>query len=142
MTSEEEEEILQESIKAGIESFRREKGLEQTLWDENLEHVLSQALVAYETEASSGQAAPGNMEFQQSVKRMVPVGYTFKGAPMQFKDRNSNRILKMLLEESSTLDIILSGSPNTVLALSANVNLYPNDLSSTWIMVASRTPKA
>ena len=142
VTSEEEEEILQESIKAGIESFRREKGLEQTLWDENLEHVLSQALVAYETEASSGQAAPGNMEFQQSVKRMVPVGYTFKGAPMQFKDRNSNRILKMLLEESSTLDIILSGSPNTVLALSANVNLYPNDLSSTWIMVASRTPKA
>ncbi len=133
---------MQESLKESIAAMRRDKGLEDTAWDENLEHVLSQALVAYETEALSGQPAPGNMEFQQSVKRMVPIGYTFKGSPVQFKHRNPKRILKTLLEEPSTLDILLSASQNTVLALCVYVSIYPNDLSSTWIMVASRTPKA
>jgi centrosomal protein CEP76 len=142
LNSQEEEESLLDSLKSGIESLRKGKGLAETSWDENLEHVLLQALVAYETEASSGQAAPGNLEFQQSVKRMVPVGYTFKGAPVQFKHRNSDRIVKTLLEDPSTLDIILAGSENVVLALSAHVNVYPNDLCSTWIMIASRTPKA
>ncbi|QDZ21881.1 centrosomal protein [Chloropicon primus] len=141
LDGEEEEELLEDRLRVEIEAFRAEKGLEDTLWDENLEHVLAQALVAYETEACTGQAAPGNMEFQHSVKRMVPIGYTFRGVPMQFKHRSSKRILRQLLEETSTLDIILSGSQNTVLALSAHVNVYPNDLSSTWIMVASRTPK-
>lgn len=141
LVEEEEEELLESNLRAGIEAYRAEKGLEETRWDGNLEHVLSQALVAYETEACTGQAAPGNMEFQHSVKRMVPIGFTFRGVPQQFKHRSSNRILKQLLEESSTLDIILGGNQDTVLALSANVNVYPNDLASTWIMVASRTPK-
>lgn len=137
----EEEELLEDALRAGIEGFRAEKGLGGTSWDPNLEHVLSQALVAYETEARTGQAAPGNLEFQHSVKRMVPIGYTFRGVPLQFKHRSSKKILKQLVEESSTLDIILGGSENTVLALTANVNIYPNDLASTWVMVASRTPK-
>lgn len=142
LSAEEEEEALEEALRAKIEAFRAERGLEDTEWDANLEHVLSQALVAYETEASWGQAAPGNLEFQQSVKRMVPIGYTFRGVPAQFKHTGTNKIVKHLLEDSSVVDIILGGSQSTVLALSIHVNLYANDLCSTWVMVASRVPKA
>ena len=73
---------------------------------------------------------------------MVPIGYTFRGVPAQFKHTGTNKIVKHLLGDSSIVDIILGGSQSTVLALSIHVNLYPNDLCSTWVMVASRVPKA
>ena len=137
----EEETRVGAGVKGRIETLRASKGLTETRWDETLEHVLGQALEAYEIEVSTGQAAPGNLEFQQCVKRMVPLGYTFKGIPNHFKHRDVERMATALLEDSGVLDIVLCGRKETALAVSVGVTVYPGDLCSTWIMVASRAPK-
>ena len=76
------EQRLEADLKKAISDHRAEiLGLPATQWDEGLAFLLMPALASYETEAVTGQAAAGNDEFQQSIKRSTPAGSTFKGVP-------------------------------------------------------------
>ena len=76
------EDYLEEGLKQRISVFRREKGL-TSHWDDELSYILTPALCAYETERVVGTSF-GNDDFQTSVKRAVPEGFSFKGFPTMF----------------------------------------------------------
>jgi hypothetical protein len=48
-----------------------------TIWDDDFSYVLSPALSAYESERVTG-VCYGNDEFQQAIKKHIPIGHVFK----------------------------------------------------------------
>jgi hypothetical protein len=52
-----------------------------TNWDNKLSHILSTALMNYETERIGGKPF-GEAEFEQSIKTHIPNGHTFKAFPI------------------------------------------------------------
>jgi hypothetical protein len=81
------EEALEGELRRVLAAHRREAAGLATQWDDGLGYLLAPALLAYEAERTGGAAAgaAGVAEFQQSVRRAVPAGCTFRGFPMQVR---------------------------------------------------------
>lgn len=47
----------------------------------------------------SGEVAPGNAEFQQGIKRAVPLGWLFKGFPLNQRHLGVKEAASALLQE-------------------------------------------
>ena len=75
-----------------ISSLRRNELRLNTDWDDQLSYMLGPALCAYEMERLTG-AAFGNDEFQDSIKRNVPEGHTFRGYPIVVNDPSPANVL-------------------------------------------------
>lgn len=56
------------------------------------ETVLSQ-------EAVTGEVSPGNEEFQQGIRRAVPLGWLFKGFPLHQRHLEARETVDALLAE-------------------------------------------
>ena len=62
--------------------------------------LLTPYIPKHEQEAATGELAAGNAEFQQGIKRAVPLGWVFKGFPQHFAPHVSAEVIsKALLEE-------------------------------------------
>ncbi|KAG2497285.1 hypothetical protein HYH03_004868 [Edaphochlamys debaryana] len=107
-----------------------------TVWDEGLAALLMPALQAYEHEAVHCEVAPGNDEFQQAVKRAVPLGWVFKAMPQHHPHVCEDLLRKALLEEDQMLDILGTTSPTAAFALRLKLFAYPEGLCSVWLMLA------
>eukprot|EP00474_Spongospora_subterranea_P009119 CRZ09577.1 hypothetical protein [Spongospora subterranea] len=68
-----------------IEEYRRDNFQEDTVWDEQLSNCLSPALAAYESQC------PLSSVFQQGIKNIVPIHFSFKAYPCQFDHTNPVR---------------------------------------------------
>lgn len=76
------EEDTENALRRRITQFRaKNKGplgqFQYIHWDRHLEHLLMPALEAYEMERVYG-FAPGNEQFQQSIRRTIPMQHTFR----------------------------------------------------------------
>uniref|UniRef100_A0A4W3H9A6 Centrosomal protein of 76 kDa-like n=1 Tax=Callorhinchus milii TaxID=7868 RepID=A0A4W3H9A6_CALMI len=108
-----------------------------TTWDDHLSYLLSPALAAYETERSAGVSA-GNEEFQDSIKRAVPDGHTFKGFPIHFIHRNARRAFATCLRSPFCEEIICCRGDQVRLAVRVRVFAYPESACAVWIMFACK----
>lgn len=68
-----------------------------TQWDEGLSYLLGPALSSYELERREGRSL-GVEEFQESIRRYVPEGSTFKGFPIQFSNSSGHKIFVTCLK--------------------------------------------
>ncbi|GLC75661.1 Centrosomal protein of 76 kDa [Pleodorina starrii] len=107
-----------------------------TAWDDGLAQLLMPALAAYEQEAVSGEVAPGNDEFQQAIKRAVPLGWVFKAMPQHHSHVCADLMRKALLEDDQMLDILGATAGTASFALRVKVFAYPECLTSVWMMLA------
>ena len=127
---------LEEELRALIVQRRRDQGL-STHWDDHLSYLLTPALSSYETERITGLSS-GNEEFQQAVRRAVPVGHTFKGYPIQFVHRNARKAFAASLKSPVCEEIINCGGDCVRLAVRVRVFTYPESACATWIMYACK----
>ncbi|EFJ50198.1 hypothetical protein VOLCADRAFT_104023 [Volvox carteri f. nagariensis] len=131
---------LEARLRAAAAQHRRQAlGAEgTTAWDDSLAQLLMPALAAYEHEAVSGEVAPGNDEFQQAIKRAVPLGWVFKAMPQHHSHVCVDLMRKAMLEEDQMLDILGTTASSVSFALRVKVFVYPECLSSVWMMLAAK----
>ena len=115
----------------------RERGDLLTHWDDDLAYLLSPALANYELDRIGGVTF-GNEEFQQSIKRYVPEGHTFKAFPTQFSHLNSNEMMGAMARASIAVDILQTRGDTVRFALRIKVIAYPEEICAVWIMLAVR----
>lgn len=108
-----------------------------TVWDDQLAYLLTPALAAYELERSTGVTA-GNHEFQQSIRRSIPDGHTFKGFPIQFIHSNARRIFASCLKSPVCTEIVTCRGDKVRLAVRVRIYPYPESTHAVWIMVACK----
>lgn len=77
----------------------------KTNFDIKLGYLITPALVNYELERIANQTY-GNDEFKQSVKNIVPEGYTFKAFPLHSIDKDTDKIFGLILSS----DVIIFNS--------------------------------
>ena len=109
--------------------------MRRTVWDLSLSYLLMPALASYEGEQITG-ASGGNEEFQMSIKRAVPRGYSFKAFPQQFTHTSADRMLSRLLTSEVCADIIGCDDTDAKFALRARCCCYPEDVFAVWVMVS------
>lgn len=133
------EQHLEGQLKAALAAHRGSAlGLGVTAWDDQLGQLLMPALAAYEYEAVHSEVAPGNEEFQQAIRRAVPLGWVFKGFPQHHAHASAGLMRKALLEEEQVLDICSTSTAASSFALRVKVSVYPEGRISTWLMVATK----
>ena len=128
------EERLEAEIISGIRSHRAQLGAPVEI-DPQLSYLLAPALGAYEAERVTGSAV-GASEFQQAIKRYVPVGHTFKGFPHHFTSVHPPAVLDALLKAAPCSDILQCRGDHVKLAVRARVYPYPDDVCAVWVMLA------
>ena len=69
--------------------------------------MLGPALAAYEMERISSVSI-GNAEFAAAVKGAVPLGYTFRGIPIQFMHRVPRRMIATMLKAKACAEVMNS----------------------------------
>ncbi|KXZ45045.1 hypothetical protein GPECTOR_59g653 [Gonium pectorale] len=122
---------------AAVQHRRQVLGVEgSTAWDDGLAHLLMPALNAYEHEAVHSEVAPGNDEFQQAIKRAVPLGWVFKAMPQHHGHTSVELMRKAMVEEDQMLDIMGTTASTAAFALRVKVFAYPEGLTSVWLMLA------
>lgn len=131
-----DEEAVEKGIRAQMVHHRRGKGL-ATVFDDNLEYLLTPALSSYELERVTGLSV-GSEEFQQGIKRAVPEGHTFKGFPIQFAHLNHPSIFVALTKEKIAADILATRGDAVRFAVRCRIFLYPENVKAVWVMVAVR----
>lgn len=123
-----------------------------TLFDDGLSYLLRPALWAYEQERlTQSSAGLGNEEFQQSIKRAVPEGHTFKGFPIQFSHRSPSRMMLAFLRARYVLvikitpnlnracvDILATRADQVRFALQIKIFAYPENVCAVWAMIACK----
>jgi centrosomal protein CEP76 len=131
------EEALESSLRELIAEHRHNIG-QRTKFDSHLEYLLSPALAAYESERTNGIVI-GNAEFQQSIKRAVPEGHTFKGFPIQFAHVNAKRMMAAFMQAPVAADILNTQSVVEAarFAVRVHVVLFPENVHAVWIMLAT-----
>ncbi|GLI65761.1 hypothetical protein VaNZ11_009376 [Volvox africanus] len=129
---------LEARLRAAAAQHRRQVlGVDgATAWDDGLAQLLMPALAAYEHEAVSGEVAPGNDEFQQAIKRAVPLGWVFKAMPQHHSHVCVDLMRKAMLEEDQMLDILGATASTASFALRVKIFAYPECLTSVWMMLA------
>jgi centrosomal protein CEP76 len=98
-----------------------------TTWDDQLSHLLSPALAVYELDRI-GSITFGNEEFQESIKRYVPEGHTFKAYPVQFNHTNADKIMVSLVKAGVSSDILSTRGDQVRFGLRVKVVPYPNNV--------------
>ncbi|KAM8966492.1 centrosomal protein of 76 kDa isoform 2-T2 [Pelodytes ibericus] len=119
-----------------VSEHRKDLGL-TTVWEDHLSYLLSPALASYETERTTGVCA-GNEEFQDSIRRAVPDGHTFKGFPIHFLHRNARRAFATCLRSPFCDEIISCRGDQIRLAVRVRVFTYPESACAVWIMFACK----
>ncbi|XP_075069368.1 centrosomal protein of 76 kDa isoform X1 [Mixophyes fleayi] len=119
-----------------VSEHRKDLGL-TTVWDDHLCYLLSPALAAYEIERSTGISS-GNEEFQDSIRRAVPDGHTFKGFPIHFMHRNARRAFATCLRSPFCDEIVGCRGDHMRLAVRVRVFTYPESACAVWIMFACK----
>ncbi len=128
------EERLEAEIISGIRTHRAQLGAPFEI-DPQLSYLLAPALGSYEAERVTGSAV-GASEFQQAIKRYVPVGHTFKGFPHHFTSVHPPAVLDALLKAAPCSDILQCRGDHVKLAVRARVYPYPDDVCAVWVMLA------
>jgi centrosomal protein CEP76 len=131
-----EEGKLENDVKKMISSNRERNDL-MTHWDDDLAYLLAPALVNYELDRVGG-VTYGNEEFQQSIKRYVPEGHTFKAFPTQVLGLKANDIMAALVKNSVAVDIIQTRGDTVRFAFRIKVVPYPEEITAVWVMLAVR----
>ena len=108
-----------------------------TQFDEKLSHILSPALVNYETERVSNYTF-GNDEFKASVKNYVPEGFTFKAFPFQISELNTEKVFGMILSNEIGKDILGQRGDQVKFAVRCKLYPYPQEIYSLWVMFATK----
>ena len=108
-----------------------------THWDDDLAYLLAPALINYELDRV-GSVTYGNEEFQNSIKRYVPEGHTFKAFPTQFTGLNANEMMGGISKSSVGADILQTRGDTVRFALRVKIVPYPEEISAVWIMLAVR----
>eukprot|EP00793_Prasinoderma_coloniale_P000127 PRCOL_00005635-RA len=129
------EEAIESALRQRIAKARSDAGMRRTVWDLSLSYLLMPALASYEGEQITG-ASGGNEEFQMSIKRAVPRGYSFKAFPQQFTHTSADRMLSRLLTSEVCADIIGCDDTDAKFALRARCCCYPEDVFAVWVMVS------
>jgi centrosomal protein CEP76 len=131
-----EELRLENEVKKLIFNYRERNDL-LTHWDDELSYLLSPALVNYELDRIGG-VTYGNEEFQQSIKRYVPEGHTFKAFPSQFLGLKANEIMNGFCKNSVGIDVLQTRGDTVRFAIRIKVVPYPEEISAVWAMLAVR----
>ena len=128
---------MEHAIRHMITSLRRNELRLSTDWDDQLSYMLGPALCAYEMERLTG-AAFGNDEFQDSIKRNVPEGHTFRGYPIVVNDPSPANVLGVFRRAQIATDILRTRGDAVRFALRVKVFIFPEDAKAIWVMLACK----
>jgi transposase-like protein len=123
-------------------SFEIEPGtiILSTNFDEKLELLLQPALLAYEMDRSLGISI-GNEDFQNSIKRFVQKGYSFRAYPTCFSHANVPSIASTIRQAAACKQVIYvhssSASAATKLGVRVKIFTFPEGIMALWIMIAA-----
>lgn len=125
---------IEKLMRMKITKYRAGQDL-PTQFDNKLSHLVSPALVNYESERVSNLTY-GNDEFKASVKNYIPEGFTFKAFPFQISDINCDKIFGMILGSDIGKDIIGTRGDQVKFAFRCKLYPYPQNIYSLWVMFA------
>ena len=127
---------IEASLKSFIANKRRSASL-STNWDDGLSYILSPALAAYEMERLTGTPF-GNDEFQQSIKKAVPEGHSFKGFPILFNHISPEAMMDTLEQTKIAQDIIQTTGDRVAFAIRVKLQPFAEHAVALWVMLAVR----
>ena len=81
-------------------------------------------------------AAFGNDEFQDSIKRNVPQGHTFRGYPIVVNDSSPASVLGVFRRAQIATDILKTSGDSVRFALRVKIFVFPEDVKAIWVMLA------
>eukprot|EP00466_Bigelowiella_natans_P000876 jgi/Bigna1/74552/fgenesh1_pg.29_\ len=143
-----QEAMLESRLKALVAQYRKDE----------CGYRLCPALSSYESERLTGRTH-GNAEFQQAIKRHIPVGHVFKAVPFLFNHRDARKMAVSLfggvhnksdkkhskakttpssskLSPPAAIDLIRSRGDSMRFAVRVRVFPYPEDVCATWVILA------
>lgn len=126
-------------LKTLVDHMRLEAGIAggSATWDEELAHVVSPALFAYEHgRLSGGSASIGGDLFSDAVRRFVPRGHTFKGFPQHVATADAKAIADAWGRSDVARDIVYCRAVKASLAVRVRVFPFPDGVVSVWAMLA------
>eukprot|EP00755_Sulcionema_specki_P014127 Sspe_Gene.9118::Locus_3071_Transcript_4_4_Confidence_0.500_Length_3082::g.9118::m.9118/K16457/CEP76; centrosomal protein CEP76 len=131
---------VEEAVEAGlvqaIAAHREQRGL-PTHWDQQtLPYVLTQALWGYEMEKLSGVGMDSAL-FESAVRGTISKGCNCTAFPVHFSHHSPSRIMAHFLESRVTREVVELVGDEAVLTVRVKVFLYPEDVTSTWVMLAA-----
>eukprot|EP00697_Spironema_sp_BW2_P007744 gnl/Spiro4/22113_TR10881_c0_g1_i1.p1 gnl/Spiro4/22113_TR10881_c0_g1~~gnl/Spiro4/22113_TR10881_c0_g1_i1.p1 ORF type:complete len:654 (-),score=146.58 gnl/Spiro4/22113_TR10881_c0_g1_i1:127-2022(-) len=128
------EDALEQQLRALVQDYRSQLQV-VVVWDPKLSYILTPALAAYEMERVHGVLS-GNDELQQSIKKVVPDGHTFRGFPIQFSHRSAARMFPAMLRAPVCQEILRTRGDSVRFGLRVKIFPYPEDAASVWVMLA------
>jgi centrosomal protein CEP76 len=136
---------IEHLLQSHITHFRDDHDLSEPIFDSSLSHILTSCLIHLESTklfppSLSAQPAPATLDFQESVKRTIPLGHTFKGFPCLFGDGcvDATKIWKGLVRVKHVLDILKTRGDTVRFGVRVVVVGYAEDVAAVWVMVAVR----
>ncbi|KAH8609728.1 CEP76 C2 domain [Trypanosoma vivax] len=126
---------LQNSLVHEVTNYRDARGI-VSHFDDNLTHVLAQALCAYENHRRTGRLEDLSL-FQAGVKGIIGEGRAFKGVPVNVTHTNSSKIVAAFNSNAAGRELLELTADNLVLAVRVKVFLFPEGIISVWVMLAA-----
>lgn len=130
---------LEASLRHEVTAWRRQLGLSDPLFDAQLEHCLSPALAAYESERLTGRPF-GTSEFRAAVRSCLPAGHAFSAFPFQVTHVSPAKIAEVLRASDIGRRVVSAGDHDAALAVRVRVYAYAEDVLAVWVIVASIAP--
>jgi len=127
---------LQIDLKYIIEERRRDAKL-STSWDESLSCLLGQALAGYESGRRGCSSQGQSRDFHCAVTRHTPTGHTFQAFPLSSTSMDAHQLLREGMESQVFRQVLLTCSGSVKLSVRVNCYIYPEDIISVWLMLAS-----
>lgn len=128
------ERSLEMKLRSKITTYRDAFGV-TTSFDNNTSYVLSQALVLYERQQSSGCASDFTF-FENSVKGTLGVGKTFKAVPINVSYLDDTSIIDVVRSTGVGKEILDTVADNVKFAVRAKAMSFPERVYSVWVMIA------
>ena len=75
-------------------------------------------------------------EFQQSIKRNVPEGHTFRGYPIVVNQLSPTRIMESFRRAHIASEILSTRGDQVHFAPRVKIFPYPEEISAVWVMLA------
>lgn len=126
---------LEFRLRAAVTAHRDSIGV-QTVFDDNLSYVLSQALILYERQKVLCREEEFSV-FAQSVKGTVGPGMTFKGIPINATNEDEGNILRLVLESEAGVRILDTVGEDVKFGIRAKIFTFPEGVRSVWILLAA-----
>jgi centrosomal protein CEP76 len=130
---------LEASLRHEVVAWRRQLGCSDPHFDSQLEHCLSPALAAYESERLTGRAF-GTSEFRAAVRSCLPAGHAFNAFPFQVTHVSPAKIAAFLRASDVGKRVVSAGDHDAALAVRVRVFAYAEDVLAVWVIVASTAP--